>query len=194
MRRPRQPVRRVRSIAPGRETLSAGIRSMKEKLSYLGRAYEGGSMTRYAIVTREFTFEASHHLPDHRGKCLRPHGHSYRLQISLRGPLIDAPGQSDDGTVMDFDDLKRIVNATIIEQLSDSVPRGSAARPLETGGMDHNDLNAVIGIRATAENLVHWIWDALVAGGVPDALLYRIRLWETANGFAEITRAEREEE
>ncbi|HLZ55670.1 MAG TPA: 6-carboxytetrahydropterin synthase [Ktedonosporobacter sp.] len=151
-------------------------------------------MTRFAIVTREFSFEASHHLPGHKGKCRRPHGHSYRLQISLRGPLIDAPGQSDDGMVMDFDDLKRIVNTTIIEQLSDSVPRGSAARPLETGGMDHNDLNAVTGIRTTAENLVHWIWDALVAGGVPDALLYRIRLWETANGFAEITRAEREEE
>src|SRR5579859_3422692 len=133
-------------------------------------------MTRFAIVTREFSFEASHHLPGHKGKCRRPHG------------------QSDDGMVMDFDDLKRIVNTTIIEQLSDSVPRGSAARPLETGGMDHNDLNAVTGIRTTAENLVHWIWDALVAGGVPDALLYRIRLWETANGFAEITRAEREEE
>ena len=150
-------------------------------------------MTRFAIITREFTFEASHHLPGHRGKCRRPHGHSYRLQISLRGPLIDAPGQSDDGMVMDFDDLKRIVNATIIEELCDSVPRGSAAGAIEKGGMDHNDLNALTGIRTTAENLVHWIWDALVMGGVPDALLYRIRLWETDKGYAEITHAEREE-
>src|SRR5919198_4185733 len=109
-------------------------------------------MTRFAIITKEFTFEASHHLPGHRGKCRRPHGHSYRLQISLRGPIIDAPGESSDGMVMDFDDLKQIVNTTIIERLSDSIPRGKDARPIEAGGMDHNDLNAVTGIRTTAEN------------------------------------------
>lgn len=150
-------------------------------------------MTKYAIITREFTFEACHHLPEHKGKCRRPHGHSYRLQVSLRGPILNAPGQSDDGMVMDFDDLKRIVNTTILESLNDSVPRGKAAQPIERGGMDHNDLNALTGIRTTAENLVHWIWDALVVGGVPDALLFRIRLWETEKGYVEITHAEREE-
>jgi len=132
-----------------------------------------------------------HHLPGHKGKCRRPHGHSYRLEISLRGPIQEAPGQSYDGMVMDFDDLKSIVNRTIIEELGDSVPRGPAAQPVERGGMDHNDLNALTGIRTTAENLVHWIWDALVAGGVSEDLLYRVRLWETAKGYAEITRAER---
>ncbi|GCE09071.1 6-pyruvoyl trahydropterin synthase family protein [Dictyobacter aurantiacus] len=150
-------------------------------------------MTRYAIITKEFTFEAAHHLPNHRGKCRRPHGHSYRLQISLRGPILQAPGESSDGMVMDFDDVKTIVNATILEQLSDAVPRGDAAQVVEKGGMDHNDLNALTGIRTTAENLVHWVWDALVAGGIPDALLYRIRLWETEKGYVEITHAEREE-
>lgn len=150
-------------------------------------------MTRYAIITREFTFEATHHLPGHRGKCRRPHGHSYRLEISLRGPIKNAPGASDDGMVMDFDDIKRIVHATIIEELSDAVPRGQNAQPIECGGLDHNDLNAITGIRTTAENLVHWIWDALVAGGVPDSFLYRLRLWETEKGYAEITHAERAE-
>jgi 6-pyruvoyltetrahydropterin/6-carboxytetrahydropterin synthase len=94
--------------------------------------------------------------------------------------------------VMDFEDLKRIVDTTILEHLVPSVPRGKAAQPIENGGMDHNDLNALTGIRTTAENLVHWIWDALVAGGVADNLLYRVRLWETDHGFVEITHAERE--
>ncbi|WP_218032189.1 6-pyruvoyl trahydropterin synthase family protein [Dictyobacter kobayashii] len=91
-------------------------------------------MTKYAIITKEFAFEAAHHLPNHRGKCRRPHGHSYRLQISLRGPILQAPGESSDGMVMDFDDLKSIVNATIIENLSDSAPRGDAAQVVEKGG------------------------------------------------------------
>jgi len=153
----------------------------------------GNLMTRYAIITKEFTFEAAHHLPDHRGKCRRPHGHSYRLQISLRGPIMHTPGESSDGMVMDFDDLKTIVNTTILEQLSDAVPLGKDAQLIEKGGLDHNDLNALTGIRTTAENLVHWIWDALVAGGVPATLLYRIKLWETEKGYVEITSAEREE-
>jgi 6-pyruvoyltetrahydropterin/6-carboxytetrahydropterin synthase len=151
-------------------------------------------MPRFATITREFTFEAAHYLPGHKGKCCRPHGHSYRLEVSLRGPIKEAPWASDDGMVMDFDDLKRIVNATIIEALSDAVPRGPSACPLETGGMDHSNLNDLTGIRTTAENLVHWLWDALVAGGIPDHLLFRIRLWETAKGYAEITHAEREEQ
>ncbi len=149
-------------------------------------------MTRYAIITREFTFEACHHLLGHQGKCQRPHGHSYRLEISLRGSIKEAVGQSNDGMVMDFGDLKRIVNATIIEKVSDAVSRGKDALPIE-GGMDHNDLNMLTGIRTTAENLVHWIWDALVVGGIPDDLLYRIRLFETKTGSAEITHAERGE-
>jgi len=95
--------------------------------------------------------------------------------------------------VMDFDDLKAIVNRTIIDTINDAVPQGANAEPVEEGGIDHNDLNALTGIRTTAENLVHWIWDALVAGGLPDSLLFRIRLWETAKGYAEITHAEREE-
>ncbi len=150
-------------------------------------------MTRYAVITREFTFEAAHHLPNHRGKCRRPHGHSYRLQISLRGPILDAPGESSDGMVMDFDDLKMIVNATILDNLSDSISRGKNAQLIERGGLDHNDLNALTGIRTTGENLVHWIWDALVVGGIPDTILYSIRLWETEKGCVEITHAEREE-
>ena len=129
----------------------------------------------FAILTKTFHFEAAHHLPGHRGKCARIHGHSYHMEIALRGPLKDATGQSDDGMVMDFEDLSRIVRSSIIEQL------------------DHSDLNEVVGVRTTAENLVHWMWDMLLATGLPDSLLYRIRLWETEGSYVEITQAEREQ-
>ena|SRR5947209_5169871 len=128
---------------------------------------------KYAILTKTFRFEAAHQLPYHNGKCARPHGHSYRLEITLRGPILAEPGRSDHGMVMDFGDLSAIAHDAVIERI------------------DHQDLNVVTGIYTTAENLVHWIWDALVAAGLPDALLYRIRLWETESGFVEITHAER---
>ncbi|HMA37755.1 MAG TPA: 6-carboxytetrahydropterin synthase QueD [Chloroflexia bacterium] len=129
---------------------------------------------RSAILTKTFRFEAAHQLPGHLGKCARPHGHSYQLEVTLRGPIKDAPGAPDHGMVMDFGDLAALVKATVIERL------------------DHYDLNEVTGLHTTAENLAHWIWDTLVAAGLADALLYRIRLWETESGYVEITHAERE--
>ncbi len=127
----------------------------------------------YAILTKSFRFEAAHQLPGHAGKCARMHGHSYKLEVSLRGPVKNAPGQSDHGMVLDFADLSTIVRESIINRL------------------DHYNLNEVTGIHTTAENLVHWIWTELVMGGLPEDLLFRLRLWETENSYAEITPAER---
>ncbi|BCL79642.1 6-carboxy-5,6,7,8-tetrahydropterin synthase [Ktedonobacteria bacterium brp13] len=133
-------------------------------------------MTLSAVLTKTFHFEAAHSLPGHRGKCARLHGHSYRLEVSVRGPIKEAPNTSDDGMVIDFGDLVVAVHTSVIEML------------------DHQNLNDVLDIRTTAENLAHWIWDALVAGGIPDTLLQSIRLWETETGSVEITHAERQEE
>ena len=128
---------------------------------------------RYAIITKIFRFESAHHLPGHHGKCARPHGHSYRLEVTIRGPIKDEPGESDHGMVMDFGDLSQVVKTSVIERL------------------DHQDLNAVTGLQTTAENLAHWIWSELLVQGLSEVLLYRIRLWETEGCFVEITQQER---
>lgn len=132
-------------------------------------------MAKQALLTKSFRFEAAHSLPGHRGKCARPHGHSYMLEVTVRGPIKREPGTSDDGMVIDFDDLSQIVQRAVLERL------------------DHRDLNEVVDVRTTAENLAHWIWDALIHEGLSDALLYRVCLWETAQGRVEITAAERVE-
>jgi 6-pyruvoyltetrahydropterin/6-carboxytetrahydropterin synthase len=131
---------------------------------------------RFAIVAKTFHFEAAHHLPGHRGKCARLHGHSYKLEIALRGPIKQEPGAPDHGMVLDFEELAAIARTSVIERL------------------DHQDLNAVTGMQTTAENLAHWAWDALLAAGLPAHLLYRIRLWETESSYVEITQTERDHE
>jgi len=75
---------------------------------------------------------------------------------------------------MDFGELSQIVRNSILEQL------------------DHQDLNAVTGMHTTAENLAHWIWETLLDAGLPENLLYRVRLWETESSYVEITHMERE--
>jgi len=91
-------------------------------------------------IFKEFTFEAAHRLPHVPAghKCSRLHGHSYHVEIHVRGPLGDRSGW-----IMDFADLK------------------SAFAPLHAQ-LDHYYLNEVEGLEnPTSENLARWIWRRL---------------------------------
>jgi 6-pyruvoyltetrahydropterin/6-carboxytetrahydropterin synthase len=110
-------------------------------------------------VTCSFTFEAAHRLAWHPGKCRNLHGHSYRLEVTVAGPL------DDNGVVVDFDLLREIVEREVI------------------GQWDHRDLNEVID-NPTAELLAHRAWELLAAAGVDLAAL---RLWETVDSSVALT-------
>lgn len=58
-------------------------------------------------VTKEFKFEAAHFIPEHVAACKYLHGHSYKLFVSVTGPI------KEDGMVMDFKDLDAIVSNLI---------------------------------------------------------------------------------
>lgn len=103
-------------------------------------------------VKRVFDFEAAHVLPNHKGKCARLHGHSYRLVVT-----VDRPVDPDSGLAVDFGDLKRIVRDQVVDRL------------------DHVHLNDLID-NPTAENIARWVW-ARLAG--PLEGLEEVELWET---------------
>lgn len=93
-------------------------------------------------VFKVFQIEAAHHLPNvpAEHKCARLHGHSFRIEIHLSGPV-----GADSGWVMDFADLKR------------------AFQPLYER-LDHRYLNDIEGLEnPTSENLARWIWRELQA-------------------------------
>lgn len=106
-------------------------------------------------IRKSFTFEAAHVLPHHPGKCALLHGHSYRLDVTLEGPL--RPSGPAMGMVEDFETVARVVKAAVI------------------GELDHRSLNDLLP-NPTAENVAVWIWDRL-APELP--LLAELTLWET---------------
>jgi len=59
-------------------------------------------------VTREYTWEMGHALMNHRGKCFRPHGHNYRLEVEVSGPL-----DKTSDMVIDFSDLDLMVKPAV---------------------------------------------------------------------------------
>jgi 6-pyruvoyltetrahydropterin/6-carboxytetrahydropterin synthase len=93
-------------------------------------------------IFREFTFEAAHRLPQvpEGHKCARLHGHSYRLEVHIEGPVDQAMGW-----VMDFADLKTAVKPVITQ-------------------LDHYYLNEIEGLEnPTSEILARWVWNRLAA-------------------------------
>jgi 6-pyruvoyltetrahydropterin/6-carboxytetrahydropterin synthase len=91
-------------------------------------------------VFREFGFESAHWLPlvpeDH--KCRRLHGHSFRVDVHVSGPVDPARGW-----LVDFGDLE------------------TAFAPIHQA-LDHRCLNDVDGLEnPTSENLCRWIWQRL---------------------------------
>jgi 6-pyruvoyl tetrahydropterin synthase/QueD family protein len=69
----------------------------------------------FVEVVKEFTFEAAHILPKHPGKCSRLHGHSWKLRVGVSGPI-----NLETGMVVDYVDLKSLVNTLIVERLDHS--------------------------------------------------------------------------
>lgn len=88
-------------------------------------------------IFKEFGFEAAHRLPNvpEGHKCARLHGHSFRVQVHVRGELDPRLGW-----VMDFADLKAAVKP-VIDRL------------------DHYYLNEIEGLEnPTSEVLARWLW------------------------------------
>ena len=115
-------------------------------------------------IRKRFRFEAAHVLPHHPGKCGRMHGHSYRLEVAVRGPLRESGPAT--GMIEDFDAIKTAVKQHALEAL------------------DHQTLNDVIE-NPTVERIVLWIWQALrphLAG------LDELVLWETDTSCAVLRR------
>ena len=94
----------------------------------------------FVEIFKIFTVEAAHRLPNvpENHKCRRLHGHSFRIEIHVTGPVPDHTGW-----IMDFADLSRAFQP-LYEQL------------------DHHYLNEIEGLEnPTSEHLARWIWRRL---------------------------------
>ena len=106
-------------------------------------------------LSRQFRFEAAHCLPrvpdDH--KCRHPHGHSYVVVVTVRGPV-----DPENGWFLDYAEITSVVTPLVRR-------------------LDHTNLNDVPGLEnPTAERMAVWFWDRL-HGALPG--LHEIDIRET---------------
>ena len=124
-------------------------------------------MKHKVFVTKEFEFEAAHHLLNYVGACANVHGHSYKLQVTVSGMIDLADSKyASDCMVLDFKNLKDIVNTAIIST------------------HDHADLNNIYH-NPTAEVMVILMFHTIQSWLPKDVKLESVKLWETSTSFAE---------
>ncbi len=89
-------------------------------------------------VTVEDTFAAGHYLRNYKGKCENPHGHNYKVRVTLAGKELDKAG-----LLLDFKDLREVMKHV-------------------TERLDHqmiNDVEPFNVLNPSAENLAKYFYD-----------------------------------
>lgn len=116
-------------------------------------------------LSKTFQIEAAHRLPHvpEGHKCGRIHGHSFKIKLSIRGPI-----DPHFGWIVDYAEVKQ------------------AFKPLYDM-LDHNYLNEIPGLEnPTSENLAIWISQRFKLGG---AKLHAVEISETCTSSCTIYAA-----
>jgi 6-pyruvoyltetrahydropterin/6-carboxytetrahydropterin synthase len=138
-------------------------------------------------ITKEFKFETGHALYGYDGLCKNVHGHSYKLSVTVIGKPIEDQSHVKFGMVMDFSDLKAIVNRLIVKPfdhatvLNTNSPHKELADSMEKRG--HKIMR--VNYQPTSEMMVVDFAEK-IAKELPKHLsLHHLILRETETSYAE---------
>jgi 6-pyruvoyltetrahydropterin/6-carboxytetrahydropterin synthase len=114
------------------------------------------------LVSKKFSFDAAHYLPNYEGKCKNMHGHHWVVEVACSGKVNEKSGM-----VVDFAELKDFFGW--VERI-----------------FDHKLLNDFIK-NPTAENICEYIYGEFNLWCIARQLRFEyIRIWETENSMAEL--------
>ncbi|WP_106768597.1 6-carboxytetrahydropterin synthase QueD [Paenibacillus faecalis] len=153
---------------PGAFRIVDKLQKLGEDIDYKHLRYH----RKRVLVSKEFTFDAAHHLHAYEGKCKNLHGHTYKVVFGISGKPDEI------GITVDFGQIKEIWK--------------SAIEPF----LDHRYLNETLPpMNTTAENMVVWLFEQMQQALMEyeslreqEARTEFVRLYETPTSYAEVRR------
>jgi len=131
-------------------------------------------------ITKDMVTETAHRLLLHKGACNHVHGHSYKFRVTVGCNTLD-----DNGMVMDFSDLKKIMEKvigrfdhTIVLNIEDPLIEAISKNVFMTIGISNGD--------PTAETFARTVYMDIEDRLKRDFRVHivEVTVWETANNFA----------
>lgn len=137
-------------------------------------------------VTKQFEFEMAHMLAGHPSLCKNLHGHSYKLFVTVEGPVVD-------DMVVDFKDLKAVVKEVIVDPLDHCFAFNENTWDefeidLIKVVQKHQKKCFAFPWRTSCENMAKWMYESLnnvLKSRDAQFKVSKIKLYETASSFAE---------
>jgi 6-pyruvoyltetrahydropterin/6-carboxytetrahydropterin synthase len=120
-----------------------------------------------------------HRLPEHFGKCKNIHGHSYRMIVELEG------GLNDKGMIMDYYDLKKIVNP-VIEELDHAFMVYEKDKEIVKFLESVKSKKVIVGFQSTVENICKYVLSEIKKKNLPaNVKKLKVRIFESIDDYAE---------
>lgn len=141
-------------------------------------------------VTKIFRFEMAHAIDGYQGLCRNIHGHTYVLHVTITRKnstdgFIDPPG-----FVYDFKELKKLVKETVINKLDHSLVLSKAYIEKNPSFSKAENIQ-IWEVEPSAENILLHIKQWIEKLFPEDILLQNLKLYETADSYAEWKRDHR---
>ncbi|HNR86017.1 MAG TPA: 6-carboxytetrahydropterin synthase [Taishania sp.] len=136
-------------------------------------------------ITKSFTFDMAHALEGYNGLCKNIHGHTYVLHVTVLGKPIDENSNPENGLVMDFGDLKKIVKKGVLDTFDHALVIKEGSSILKSLNLSENERLITTSFQPSCENLlIHYV--GIIQSLLPQQVkLVAVRLNETPTSYAE---------
>jgi 6-pyruvoyltetrahydropterin/6-carboxytetrahydropterin synthase len=140
------------------------------------------------LISKKIEIDMGHRVPNHKSKCKNLHGHRYKIKAGVNDKVITKKGDSSEGMVIDFGDLKEVM----MEEIHDKYDHGfvmykndvfvGVFKELKE---EHKQNIHFVDFIPTAENLaIFWFNILKIALEAKNIKLEFIEVWETPNSVA----------
>lgn len=143
------------------------------------------------LVSKKVEVDFAHRLINHNGLCKNFHGHRYVFEVFVSGEPVRRHKDSSEGMVIDFQDLKKVLNTVIVDRFDHSmvITRGDNYdmyfQRMRQDGMRVNFVDYISTVENIGKDAFEKLYDALNLVGIN---LTTIKVWETPTSMAIITK------
>jgi 6-pyruvoyltetrahydropterin/6-carboxytetrahydropterin synthase len=137
-------------------------------------------------LTRVFIFDMAHVLLNYHGKCNNIHGHTYNLEVTVKGTPCNEINSPKKGMLIDFSDFKLLIMSEIINVWDHALMIHQDTDPVLLKALKNNYKKMiVVPFQPTTENMICEL-SSLIEKILPaDLQLFSLRLYETEKSYAE---------